>query len=99
MPISRLLLSEAQIETLIEQIKSADQAWRLRKALNDAIIYLDMAEDETVEDAFDVFKDEVKLNYSVDIDQRLSEFPSLRWKESTKSSSKDPNSRPGFTEK
>lgn len=99
MPIRRLLLSEAQIDTRIEQIRSAGQAWQLRKALNYAIIFLDMAEDETVEDAFDVFKGEVKSSYGVDIDQRLSEFPALRWKEYTKSSSTDPNFRPGFTEK
>jgi hypothetical protein len=59
---------------------------------------LDIAEDEVVEDAF-VFKDEVRSNYAVDIDQRLREFPSLSWRQATRSSGNDPNLRPGFVEK
>jgi len=98
MPICRLLLSEAQVNELVEQIKSADQAWQLRKALNLAVMTLDMAQDEVVEDAFHDFKDEVRSTYGVDIDQRLRDFPSLYWKESTKSSGRDPNFTPGFAE-
>lgn len=71
MPISRLLLSEAQTDELVERIRSADQAWQLRKALNCVVMCLDTGEDEFVEDAFHAFKDEVRSNYGVDMDQRV----------------------------